>query len=176
MFNAFHARCNSLTMANIAQLVNLLGVIETSPTSAYGTPIYHAFKLYTEHCGDMALAAEVDCETYDVPEVTNIPALRGVPYLSVSATLDTRRRMVCLAVANRHSADDIPAEIILSGVSEGARGHAWELNGPGMGARNTFEAPDLVAIWDAGEVMAGPSLSYTFPAHSVTALEIPLVS
>lgn len=176
MFNAFQARCDSVTMANIAQLVNLLGVIETGPTAAYGTPIYYAFKLYGEHCGDAALAAEVDCDTFDLPAVANIPALEGVPYLSVSATLDATRGVACLAVANRHASDDITAEIALDGVADGAPGRAWELNGPGMDARNTFDAPNRVAIREVGEVTAGPRFSYTFPAHSVTALEIPLVS
>jgi len=108
--------------------------------------------------------------------VANIPALEGVPYLSVSATLDATRGVACLAVANRHASDDITAEITLDGVADGAPGRAWELNGPEMGARNTFDAPNRVAIREVGEVTAGPRFSYTFPAHSVTALEIPLVS
>jgi len=172
MFNIFQRRCTSVTMANIAQLVNLLGVIETSQTDAYGTPIFEAFKLYINHCGNIALVTQVDSETFDVPALGNIPEQKGISYLSASATLDSERNLVCLAVINRHSTDDIVTTVEVKGLGPTSEARVWELNGPGMDARNTFDVHDRVTIRDRGAVAAGNRFEYSFPAHSVTLLEI----
>jgi alpha-L-arabinofuranosidase len=173
MFNAFQRQCRSVTMTNIAQMVNLLGVIETSPTDVYGTPIFHAFKLYVDHCGEVALKTVVESETFDVPAFSNIPALKGVSYLSASATLDSQRHLICLAVVNRHSSADLAATIEAGGVAANAQAQVWEMNGPSMGSRNTFNAHDTVTSRAKGTVAAGSRFSYTFPAHSLTMIEIP---
>lgn len=174
MFNHFQQQCASVTMANIAQLVNLLGVIETSPTSAYGTPIYHVFKLYRDHCGDQALATAVEGPSYDMPTMENIPAMRNVPYLHASATRDTISGKIALAVVNRHPEQDIPAEIHIHGATAQGWVEVWEINGPEMGARNTFDDPYRVAALGKRGFQVDNSLVYAFPAHSVTLLKIPV--
>jgi alpha-N-arabinofuranosidase len=158
IFHIMQRQCTSVTMANIAQMVNLLGVIETSPTTSYGTPIFHAFKLYRDHTGDVALQTEVQSDTFDVPATgNNIPALQGVAYLSAAASLDTRRNLLCLAVINRHPSQSIPAYIELAGA-----------------ARNTPDNKDNVTIHARGTIQGGSSLGYAFAAHSVTVLELAL--
>lgn len=174
MFNVFQHQCTSVTMANIAQLVNLLGVIETSPTAAYGTPIYHVFKLYRDQCGDTAVETAVQGPTFDLSPLGNIPAMPQVPYLSASGTIDRSQGTLSLAVVNRHAQESIPATIDIQGASPGGEAHVWEINGPGMDTRNTFDAPDLVTITDKGTLVIQEPLAYEFPAHSVSLLVIPL--
>lgn len=175
MLNVFQRECRSVTMANIAQLVNLLGVIETTPTDVYGSAIYWAFKLYRDYTGDVALEVAVEGETFDVPAIANIPEMKGAPYLGVSASLDTAKNALCLAVINRHATEAISAEIQAEGAVIGAQARIWELNGPDMAARNSAANKENVGIRDRGAAAAGPRFTYTFPAHSVTVLQIPLV-
>ena len=173
MFNHFQQQCASVTMANIAQLVNLLGVIETSPTSAYGTPIYHVFQLYRDHCGDQALETTVDSPTYDMAGMGNIPPMLQTPYLSASATRDETSGVISLAVVNRHIEQDILAEIAIAGAAPQANVAIWDINGPDMGTRNTFDEPDRVSLQSRDGFGAEGAFSHRFPAHSVTLLKIP---
>ena len=174
LFNAMQRQCDRVTMANVAQLVNLLGTIETNQVDAYGTPLFLAFKLYVDHCGGIALRTRVEGETFDVPAAANIPALANVPYLDASASLSSTRNCVCLAVVNRHQEQAIPADIEIEGADLAGTARCWELNGPDMGARNTFDDHDVVALHDRGERTAAASFEVRFPAHSATVIEIDL--
>ncbi|MGB9620350.1 MAG: alpha-L-arabinofuranosidase C-terminal domain-containing protein, partial [Armatimonadota bacterium] len=50
VFHAMHRLSDRVTMANLAQLVNVLGAIQTSATEIVETPIYKAFELYSNLC------------------------------------------------------------------------------------------------------------------------------
>ena len=49
VFFALHRRCDSVQMANLAQMVNALGMIKTNSQSIVLTPIYHVFDLFVKH-------------------------------------------------------------------------------------------------------------------------------
>ena len=83
-------------------------IIKSSLIKSAGTPLFLAFKLYVEHCGEIALRTHVEGETFDVPAAANIPDLEDVPYLDASASLSLARNCLCLAVVNRHQEQAIP--------------------------------------------------------------------
>ncbi|HSS97025.1 MAG TPA: hypothetical protein VLK33_08345, partial [Terriglobales bacterium] len=49
----------------------------------------------------------------------------------------------------------------------------WELNGPSRDAANDFGDSSKVNIREKDIAVSGASLTYRFPAHSVTVLELP---
>jgi len=168
-FNVVLRNADHVTMSNQAQLVNLLGLIETSDTDAYATPEYLAFKLYVDRSGPIAVRVVVDGPTFDVPATGNMPARHAEPCLDVAATRDRDSRRLWLHVVNRDPIRDLAARIDLgSQTVRAATGHL--ITGPDPWARNSFANKDNVAIcsraveWRDGEV--------TFPACSATSLEL----
>ena len=171
-FNVMLRNANHVTMANQAQLVNLLGLIETSQTDCYGTPEYLAFQLYVDHAGSQALPVQVDSPTFDVPRVSNMPARQGVSYIDVAASYDPDGKRLFLHVVNRHPSEPADVQIEIGGLAPSGAVTAHELNGPDIWARNTFEDRHVVCLESRTGGSAGPGFRHQFPAHSATSLEI----
>ncbi|MBO0796879.1 MAG: hypothetical protein J2P36_38860, partial [Ktedonobacteraceae bacterium] len=62
--NIFIRYCQTVKIANLAQLVNVIAPIFTNQEGLFLQTIYHPLRLYAEHMQDIALDAFVDCETY----------------------------------------------------------------------------------------------------------------
>jgi len=171
-FNMVLRNANHITMTNQAQLVNLLGLIETTDTGAYGTPEYLAFLLYVDHSGPVAVRSCVESPTFDVRAMGNMPARKGEHYLDVASTRDHAGSKVWLHVVNRHPHRAMEAAIDL-GPATPTRMTIHTLTGPHPWARNSVSNSDTVRITCAASEWEA---SYSFPACSVTALEIDLRS
>jgi alpha-N-arabinofuranosidase len=168
MFNMLHRMCGSVTMANLAQLVNVLPAIVTSEDGLYVNPIYLAFKLYTKHSGEVALRSRTEAETYKAEEI----GIEHVPYLDCSATLSEKRGKLYIATVNRHKEQDIKCQIELKGFTPRWEGKVHELNAHNVSSANDFDSPDNVKIIEKNISTAAKRFNYTFPAHSVTVLEL----
>lgn len=171
-FNVLLRNADHVTMANQAQLVNLLGLIETSDTDAYGTAEYLAFRLYVEHRGAVALRVAAESPTFDTRAMGDMPARHGEPYLDVAATRDADGRRLWLHVVNRHPHLPMDTTIDLSGAAAVAA-TAWVLTGPHPWARNSFASKETVRI-SSSEAPWGEGGRHTFPPCSATSLEIEL--
>jgi len=169
VLNGMHRHCHRVTMANWAQLVNCLGMIQTDATRVCVTPVYLAFELYSNHCGAERVESSVTCGTFDVPEDIR-SGLTGIPYLDISATREADGRRCVLAVVNRHLTDDIEVTLTLAGAAEAGTVMLHEMNGPECFSRNTLGQPDVVSIREQ-QLYAVPA-AYTFPAHSLTLIVI----
>jgi len=163
----FQRECRVVTMANLAQMVNVIAPIVTSPNGLVLQSIYHPLRLLRWHSGSRAVAVEVECEWLPA-EMTGD---KDVPCLDASATLGDDGKILYLSVVNRHKDENVEVPIEVEGARiEFVRG--WEVNGPDVHAVNTFAEPDLVTATELsceGEVKA-----YSFPAHSHTVLELKL--
>ena len=53
--NAFHRHCQTVKLADIAQLVNVIAPIMANSTGIVLQTTYYPLKLYTDYCGDVAL-------------------------------------------------------------------------------------------------------------------------
>lgn len=170
MFHAMHRTSDFVKMGNIAQLVNVLGVLSASGDRTYRSTMYYAFKLYRALAGHLRLGVEVECGRFESPRLGGIPAMDGVPLLDCSATMGSGKDGLTLFVINRHMTDDITAGIDIEGFDTGSRVEVRCLNGPAPGAANWYGRDETVRISeseaDTGDVMP----AYRFPAHSATAL------
>lgn len=136
----FHRQCNVLTMANLAQIVNVLqAVVMTEGPQMWLTPTYHVLRLHRPHIGATALPV-------DITDGGSLPG--GSP--AVSATASQSDAGVAVTITNRHW--NQPASVrIMGGGSGQARGELLTADSPR--AVNSPRDPDRVA----------PS---AFPVHS----------
>ncbi|MBN8619760.1 MAG: alpha-N-arabinofuranosidase [Anaerolineae bacterium] len=100
----FHRQCNILTLANLAQIVNVLHApVMTDGASIWLTPTYYVLQLHKPHIGATALPVEIT-HGYTQPAAnTDINV--------VSATASVRDGQTAVTLINRHH--DQPASVTL---------------------------------------------------------------
>ena len=173
VFDAFNRHADVLTMANIAQTINVLQcVCQTDGEAMWLTPTYHAFELYRDHMGASSLRLALD----DVPTVEARAADgRAVdqPTISASASLSPGGRSVALTLQNLHLADPCDCTIALRDASPetvSARiltsDSVRDVNGP--------DAPDKVRPADFAIALDGATLRATLPPHALVAATVRL--
>jgi alpha-N-arabinofuranosidase len=176
--NIFTRHCDTVGMANLAQLVNVIAPIITRPDGLFLQTIYHPIWLYANLSLEVALDVYVECDLYELPPETEAAAakwpnraadLGPFKLLDVSATCDPDGHEVALAVVNRDRDTDHTATMQFNGgMAVGVDVH--DVNGASPETRNAFEAPTAVKNQQRPLDLSGQSFDYTFPAHSVTML------
>ncbi|MBZ0285419.1 MAG: alpha-N-arabinofuranosidase [Anaerolineae bacterium] len=163
--NSFIRHANSVKMANIAQLVNAIAPIFTSPEGLVLQTIFYPFEVYSQTCGTTALDVFWKGETF------NSSNYGDVRVLDVSATLDERRNRLMVYVVNRSQSDAMETTISLGSGCHAELVQAYVVNGPNIKAENTFANPDQVGVSEAKcQTEKQSTFNYTFEPHSVTAL------
>jgi alpha-N-arabinofuranosidase len=181
--NGFIRHCRSVRIANFAQLVNAIAPIFTNRQGLFLQTIYHPLRLYAEHTREVALDIHVESAEYNFPAAQEEPGLGRVHHvadlgpfslLDAVATRDAAARQLTLAVVNRDRDRSHRASIELAGGGVTGDVLAAEVNGPDVGATNSFEQPRLVAVQERVLGLAGRRFEYDFPAHSLTVLRLPV--
>ena len=162
--NMFQAHADRVTMANIAQMINVLqSMILTDKEKMLLTPTYHVFEMFKVHQGATALPLQLATPDYVVGE-------NKIPAVSASASRDAAGK-IHLSLTNADSNNAITLECRLMGASaQSVSGRV--LSAPAVNAHNTFTEPNAVAPQPFnGATLAGNSLDVTLPAKSVVVLE-----
>jgi alpha-N-arabinofuranosidase len=162
--NSFIRHADIVKMANITMLSSLVG---TAPDGHYRNTLFLAFYLYSNNAQGIALDVYSNCETY------SNTVFESIPYLDVTAVLNSDARMLVVNVVNRHETNALAADVVLQ--SGAYAGHATlrEVNGSSVTATNTKTSQD-VTIADKEIRFSGNRISCSFPAHSLTQMLIPL--
>jgi alpha-N-arabinofuranosidase len=177
--NGFVRHCDTVKIANFAQLVNAIAPIFTSPKGLFLQTIYHPLRLYAEHLLEIGLDVHVSGETYDLPPAQETASMGRVHHVSdlgpftlldASATCDAAGRNVALTVVNRDRDRAHSATIDLGSAAASGGLAVSEVNGPDVGAINSFSEPRLVDVRESRVERGGGRFDYEFPAHSVTVL------
>ena len=174
IYNVFYRHCQSVTLANLAQLVNVLGAIYTTPRGLFLTPIYLPTRLYREHSGTIPVETTTESPTFDAPPMGFMPPRPGARWLDAMATLAEDGRTLYLSVVNRHRHEPAEVQIEVSGATVQLEGGGHQLHGPSALSGNSITNPDVVRVEPITAFLAGNRFSYTFPAHSATVLELRL--
>jgi alpha-N-arabinofuranosidase len=172
-FNLLLRQADHITMANQAQMVNVLGLIETSPTDCYGSAEYLAFLLYREHVGAQSLPVQVTSPTFEAPAVGNMPARSHVPWLDAAATFDPAGHRLVLHLVNRHPTDPIETTLDVCGLRLGDSATLYILTGPDVWARNTFANKHHLTITTETQPLGPAPHRLLVPARSAVAVNIP---
>lgn len=167
-FNSFFRHADVVKMANLAQMVNVIAPIMTNEDGLFLQPTYFPIVEYGKQRGNVALDVWVSSPTYTVD---NRPPLT---YLDVSATYDVEEGRIYLNVLNRSEDQDIVTQIDTQGRRPDGGVAVWQLYHPELKATHTFGDDDEVrpaTRSEPVEVRDG-GFSYTFPAHSLTILQL----
>lgn len=156
-------------IANFAQLVNTnwsITAVKAGKDKVYATPGYCVLKMYAEHTGEFLLPVNVKSETFREGEKMD------VAYIDAAASVDEGH--VYLHVVNRHLKKALTASIKMGGLNVKKDASVFSVSADSVEERNTFDEPEKVKIQSHAVINAGQSFPYTFPAHSVTIIEMTL--
>lgn len=164
--NSFTRHCDSVKMANLAQLVNVIAPMMTKKEDLFKQTIYYPLYLYANHNKEIGLRAYTQCGSYEARETT-------INYLDVSASSDIEEEEVVLNVINRRKEETVSAEIESQKGSFHDQVEIYELSGEGIKDKNSFQQKDKVTV-EEKRIDAGNPLEYDFPPHSLTVMTLPV--
>lgn len=162
-FHVFHKHADRVSMANIAQTINVLqAMILTDSERMLLTPTYHVFEMFKTHQGGTVIPLELT-----TPSATREG--RVLPVVSASASKDSDG-VITLSLANTHPT--LPINVTAA-VGELKLISGRVLTAETIQAHNTFDAPNTVAPvpFNHGKVAKG-KLTLPLPAHSVLVLQL----
>lgn len=146
----FHRQCDSLSLANLAQVVNVLHApIMTEGGDFWVTPTYHVLAMHKPHLGATAYRCDVTVDT-------DLPTGEG----AVSATATSGG----VTVTNRHLTESAVVRVD-AGLTRG-----WLLTADSAGAQNSASAPDSVSPQPLEVRHEGAGIVFELPPHSVATL------
>jgi alpha-L-arabinofuranosidase len=164
--NLMHRMGGVVTLANLSQLVNSIAPIFTSEDGMFLQTTFFPMKLYTHECGSLYLASNVQSPTF------SSKSYQDVPYLDLSATTDDAKKVLSLAVVNRHRSEPITTSIAIDNAHVDGKAQIFEINGASAESENSFSEPNNVRIIPKDPVAVATKFTYTFPAHSISLLKL----
>lgn len=168
--DTFHRNADKVAMANAAQLVNCLHSLMMASEDHFAlTPVYHVFKMYTEHMGAQAVRAEFFAPSVSYDRNGTPASLAG---LSGSASISGKQ--MTLTVVNPRINESIETEIVVRGAAV-RDGSALVLTNPDIHAHNDFIHPGAVIPVQENVRIAEGKIVYAFPRASVTSLRFALI-
>jgi alpha-N-arabinofuranosidase len=150
--NRFVERSARVAKAYYAQLVNVLGPIQTVDDRHFVTTAFHVLSLYRRHVIGRALRTEVRGESFDVPAM---PALDRRLFGPRAAALPRRAPLVdacataadaTFAVALANRSIDRVVRVELLGVPRNATGMLTAVAADDLFAHNDADAPTAVGL------------------------------
>jgi alpha-N-arabinofuranosidase len=128
----FHRQCQVLTVANLAQVVNILQApVMTDGPHMWLTPTYHVLRLHAPHIGATAVPVGIE-------HGNSLPG--GLP--AVSATASRTDAGIAVTVINRHL--DQPASVRIACADAPDHAYGQLLTADSPRAVNSVAEPDRV--------------------------------
>jgi alpha-N-arabinofuranosidase len=165
VYNSLLRHASKVDMAYMESLANVQGLIEIGKSAVKLTPEYFASKVYQEHLGQFVVHSETSSQATEFN--AQLPALDAVTTISADG------QTLYLAVVNRAEASLVSTQIQITGWdATGGTAIAFELNGASISATNGFGSSDGVNIVTRPVPVVASTMDYSFPAHSLTVLQI----
>jgi alpha-L-arabinofuranosidase len=160
--NSFIRHANIVKMANLTFLTGLVG---SSADGDFKNTLFYPFYLYSRNCLGTSLDVYTNCEKY------SNELFKDIPYLDVSASLNDSTKMVVVNVINKHETKAIATDITLQSGEYTGSARVHEINGETINSTNTSTKEDVKTVTKEVK-FKGNAIRYSFPAHSLTQLEI----
>jgi alpha-L-arabinofuranosidase len=173
-------QCRTVRMANLAQLVNVIAPIVTSPDGMFRQSIYHPFRLMATASQEVAVTTFVDSGTHAHADPTaerwthRVADLGPFQLLDVAASRDAESRRLAISVVNRDPERELATRIRLLDAPVTGAMTVHEVNGSGPEAANSFAHPEDVSVNTAKREVGGEHIDISFAPHSFTLLEVDL--
>lgn len=163
--NTFLRHAESVKMANMAQLVNVIAPMMVTGDQLWKQPIYYPLQLFAQHCHGESVDALVQCDTYDAG------AYQKVPYLDVSAVHNKEKKELVLNVVNRHEQQAIETTLLNQSGQLSGTMQVTEVNSASLTDENNAAVQRVKPVQK--EIKGGGNqFTYTFPPHSYTQIRL----
>jgi alpha-N-arabinofuranosidase len=166
--NSFIRHADVVKMANIAQLVNIIPPIHTSPEDMFLQTIFYPLELFT--CGNGTISLDAYCES----ERFETQRYGMVPYLDVSASYDPEKRRISVNVINKHLTDSIPVTVENTHGDLARSGRMFLITGEDIKAVNNFDAKENVKTQERDVDIPANAFTLELPPHSVSMIHLAL--
>ena len=169
--NMMRRNCQAVGMANLAQMVNLLPPIFTSPEGLFLQTIFYPLELAATKSGPIALDTYVECDSY-AADYCQLPA---VPYLDVMTSLDEQQKKlyVNLVNLNKDASQRVTIQV-QDGVTVKPAATAYVVTGESPEVINDFGV-EHVTCKTKRITNASNNFKYTLPPASNVVVELDLV-
>jgi alpha-N-arabinofuranosidase len=165
----FNRHPEKIAMANCAQLINCLNSLYLAHENRFVvTPVGHVFAIYAAHQGGQALRT-----IFSAPTINYDRDSKPSSFWGLKGSASRHDKDLVLTVVNPSVDQARETEIAVRGASIQS-GSATTLTSSDINAHNTFEHRDVVVPQSKALEIKGKMLNYTFPAASVTKLELSL--
>ncbi len=144
--------------------------IWADPEGVFLQTIFWPFYAASTLSGSAAL--DVHCESDGFPAPPSLGS--SLPYLDVSATLDEGQSKLFISVVNRHKDEAVEAGVEVGPAALGSEGRAHVITGEAPSVTNSFHEPANVALHSEPFEVPSGQFRYTFPACSISILELGL--
>lgn len=162
MLNTFVNNADTVKIANMAQIVNVIAPIFTNEKGMFLQTIFHPLQLFSKNTRGAALQTWMDCPTYESK------SFGKAAWLDVSTSLD--KGVVTMNVVNRHLDQDVEAEIEIQDGTFRGKFEVALVTGPDIKAENDF-GKTTVQTATSSLTASGNKLRHRFPPHSYTMLK-----
>jgi alpha-L-arabinofuranosidase len=165
----FNRHPEKVTMANCAQLINCLNSLYLAHEDKFCiTPVGHVFALYAAHQGGQSLRT-----IFSVPEISYDRDGKKASFWGLKGSASLHDKQLVLTVVNPDVSSSRETEIGIRGASVQS-GTVTFLTNADIHAHNSFEQRNVVTPQTETLDGKGRTVTYTFPAASVTRLTLTL--
>ncbi|MBI9048624.1 MAG: alpha-N-arabinofuranosidase [Anaerolineaceae bacterium] len=165
--NVFLRRCNVLKMACLAQLVNVIAPILTTPEGLLRQTIFYPFQLFSQFASGKSMEALCKSPLIETPEFGD------VPLLDVSASFDETTRKGAVFIVNRSQNGSESVNIKWQGFEPLKTAHVYQLAGDNPKLINSFDHPHNVRTVDLGDMpVVDQNINIELPALSCTVIAV----
>lgn len=170
---SFQRMTEMCSMANWAQLVNLLGSIRTDNSGICLTGVYHALKMLSNHSQDYLIEdVSINCDTYDSKKYGFLKKRVNTPLLRGNATIDKDGKNISLIMINKHFSEPQEVNINLKGFIPQKQGIKLELNSASPFNYNTEDNRNRITVEESKLEAVQSTMDVVLPPHSVTIFKL----
>jgi alpha-L-arabinofuranosidase len=162
--NSFLRHAAVVKMSNFTMATSLLS--SDREKGSFKAPLFYTFKLFSNNCLGNSIDTYVECDTF------NTEKFKGIPFLDVTSTYSKETDTVFINVVNRHKEKAITAEIINTSGQLSGKAEAHVVNNNSLDEPFTFDKQDKYTPVVQQAEVKGNKISFSFPAHSFTQLQV----
>lgn len=177
--NIFVRNCAWVHMANLAQMVNAIAPIVTTPEVAVVQPTYYPFLLHSQSALDVAVDVHIEGPKIDGPgpEETSrwphgVDDLAPFDLVDASATVDRARHKLSVTVVNRRQDAPEPLEIVLRNMAFQREARIRVVTAEKDTSARTVPDVESVGMAESSEAAKGSELLVLLPPQSFSVIEV----
>lgn len=155
--NAFIRRADLVKVACLAQIVNVIAAVITSPDGVLRQSIYYPFALFSQHARGLSLTPAVESPRYDASD------RRSVPFVDASASFDDETGNLCAFLVNRSVDENMRVSVEIADREITGSGTVQVLSGNDPKLENTWESPNNVVPHGGSAEVSDGALTLTIP-------------